>query len=163
MPQQTTTILLAGHDFMNIRPITKNDFDHIISVLDAWWGGPSGERLHPAFFHELGKHALIAEKPAEEQTQLIGFLFGFMNQSHQTGYIHLVGIHPDHRKKSVGKALYTNFIEQCKNQKIYTIKAITHVGNETSIGFHKAMGFSVTEERDYAGKGRPRIVFLKSF
>ena len=57
---------------MIIRGITKQDFDYIVSVFDAWWGGPSTERASPFFFYELGEHALIAEGDGE----VAGFLLG---------------------------------------------------------------------------------------
>ncbi|MEM6963104.1 MAG: GNAT family N-acetyltransferase, partial [Myxococcota bacterium] len=60
---------------MNIRGITKDDFDYVVSVLDRWWGGPSVERAHPVFYYELGAQALIAETDEED---LVGFLLGFI-------------------------------------------------------------------------------------
>jgi hypothetical protein len=37
------------------------------------------------------------------------------------------------------------------------------LGNEGSIAFHKALGWSVTFVEDYAGPARPRVVFNKNF
>ena len=54
---------------MNIRGITKRDYDYIVSVLDIWWGGPSSERASPFFFHELGEH-VIAFAPGKRERQL---------------------------------------------------------------------------------------------
>ncbi len=114
---------------MKIRGITKADFDYIVSVLDRWWGGPSGERAHPVFFYELGDQALIAE----EETEVVGFLLGFVAPTHPpTGYVHLVGIHPDHRRRGVGKELYKQFTERCRAAGVGRLKAITTVGNEGS-------------------------------
>jgi len=143
---------------MEIRGITKADFDQIVSVLDSWWGGPSGERAHPVFFYELGDQALIAE----DEGELVGFLLGFVAPTHPAcGYVHLVGIEPDHRRLGVGKALYEHFIGRCRAVGAERIKAITNVGNEGSIHFHQALGFHVEEAADYAGRGRSRVVFSK--
>jgi ribosomal protein S18 acetylase RimI-like enzyme len=144
---------------MQTRGITKADFDYIVSVLDRWWGGPSGERAHPVFFYELGNDALIAE----EDGQIIGFLLGFITPAAPpVGYVHLVGIHPDQRRHGVGKALYEQFIERCKKAGVERLKAITTVGNEGSVRFHEALGFEAREVPDYAGEGRARIVFTKA-
>lgn len=143
---------------MIIRGITKADFDYIVRVLDRWWGGPSGERAHPVFFYELGEKALIAEEDGE----VVGFLLGFLAPtSPPTAYVHLVGINPDHRRKGVGKELYAQFIERAKRADARRIKAITTVGNEGSVRFHEALGFTADEDADYAGPGRSRVVFTK--
>jgi ribosomal protein S18 acetylase RimI-like enzyme len=143
---------------MQIRGITKNDFDQVVSVLDRWWGGPSREPAHPIFFYELGEHALIAD----ENGEVIGFLLGFVAPTApQVAYVHLVGIHPDYRRRGVGKRLYETFADRARRAGAARIKAITNVGNEGSIEFHRALGFEVAEDADYAGPTRPRIVFTK--
>lgn len=143
---------------MRIRGITKSDFDYIVAVLDRWWGGPSSERAHPIFFYELGKQALIAEADGD----VVGFLLGFVAPtSPPVAYVHLVGIHPDHRRRGVGKVLYEQFIERAKQAGAERIKAITTVGNDGSVRFHEALGFEVSEDPDYAGAGRSRVVFTK--
>lgn len=143
---------------MKIRGITKRDYDYIVSVLDRWWGGPSTERAHPVFFYELGEQALIAEESGE----VVGFLLGFIAPTRPpTGYVHLVGIHPDHRRHGVGKELYKQFTDRCRACGVKRLKAITTVGNESSIRFHQALGFEMREEKEYAGPRRARIVFTK--
>lgn len=143
---------------MKIRGITKGDFDYLVQVLDRWWGGPSGERAHPVFFYELGQEALVAEV----DTEVVGFLLGFIAPTHPpTGYVHLVGIHPDYRRQGVGKQLYEHFADRCRAAGAARLKAITNVGNEGSVRFHEALGFAVKEDSDYAGPDRSRLVFTK--
>jgi GNAT superfamily N-acetyltransferase len=148
---------------MRIRGITKADYDYVVSVLDRWWGGPSRELAHPLFYYELGREALIAEHEGE----VAGFLLGFHARAHEdvdarpVAYIHMVGIHPDHRRRGVGKQLYEVFTDRARTAGAVRLKAITNVGNEGSIEFHRALGFDVVEDPDYAGTGRARIVFTK--
>jgi ribosomal protein S18 acetylase RimI-like enzyme len=152
---------------MQVRRMTKSDFDRIVEVIDHWWGGPIGTFAHPIFFYELGSHALVVERDSE----LIGFLLGFLVPGYEggagkpspapTGYVHLVGIHPDFRRRGVGRRLYENFIEACRAEQCTRIKAITAPGNEGSIRFHVALGWDMQEVEDYAGPGRKRIVFTK--
>jgi GNAT superfamily N-acetyltransferase len=154
---------------MNVRRITKKDFDRIVEVIDHWWGGPLGTFAHPIFFYELGGQALVVEKEGE----MIGFLLGFVvhgsdlpeptgTDAPQTGYVHLVGIHPDYRRQGVGRVLYQRFTEACKAVGCLKMKAITAVGNEISIRFHVAQGWDMVEIDDYAGPDRRRIVFTKA-
>lgn len=143
---------------MQARKITKGDFDQIVEVIDRWWGGPIGTFAHPIFFYELGDNALIVEANG----QLIGFLLGFIHfQPPRTGYVHLVGIHPDHRRQGVGRMLYETFTERCRANGCTRMKAITTTGNDGSIRFHQAVGWEAREIEDYAGPGRRRIVFTK--
>jgi len=144
---------------MITRGITKSDFDTIVAVLDRWFGGPAGQRVQPYFFYEFGEYALIAEEDGE----LVGFLLGFIAEGPpRTGYVHLVGIHPEHRRRAVGKLLYLQFAERAKAAGAARMKAITTVGNEGSVSFHRALGFDVVEDPAYAGEGRARIVFTRA-
>ncbi len=143
---------------MVTRKIVKADFDAIVEVIDHWWGGPISTFAHPIFFHEFGDMALVAE----DEGSMIGFLLGFVAERPvRTGYVHLVGIHPDHRRKGVGRELYTRFTEASATTGCVRMKAITTAGNEGSLRFHLAVGWQALEVDDYAGKGRRRIVFTK--
>jgi GNAT superfamily N-acetyltransferase len=143
---------------METRKITKTDFDEIVQVIDRWWGGPISTFAHPIFFYELGDNALIVE----HEGRLIGFLLGFIVfKTPKTGYVHLVGIHPDYRRQGVGRLLYEKFTERCRGLGCVRMKAITTAGNEGSIRFHQAQGWTAEEVDDYAGPDRKRIVFTR--
>src|SRR3954466_8211039 len=146
---------------MDTRPLAKADYDQIVRVIDRWWGGPTSALAHPIFFYELGRLARVVESDGI----LVGFLFGFMSPVHNgdtsIGYVHLVGIHPDYRRRSVGKLLYASFEDDCRREGARQLKAITTLGNEASVRFHQALGWSVAELEDYAGPGRMRIVFTR--
>jgi GNAT superfamily N-acetyltransferase len=143
---------------MRTRALTKADFDHVVEVIDRWWGGPISTFAHPIFFYELGEQALVAE----EDGVVIGFLLGFIASGpSKTGYVHLVGIHPDHRRKGVGRALYRAFADACSAAACVRLKAITTHANEGSIRFHLALGWTQEEVEDYAGPSRKRLVFTQ--
>lgn len=143
---------------MQTRKITKGDFDQIVEVIDRWWGGPIATLAHPIFFYELGDNALVAE----DDGRFIGFLLGFIHfKEPKTGYVHLVGIHPEYRRRGVGRVLYAEFTERCRSLGCKRMKAISTTGNEGSIRFHEAVGWRADEVEDYAGPGRKRIVFTR--
>jgi GNAT superfamily N-acetyltransferase len=153
---------------MNVRRIAKGDFDRIVEVIDHWWGGPISTFAHPIFFYELGDESLVVEQGSD----MIGFLLGFVapgtsrepqagKEPVRTGYVHLVGIHPDYRRRGVGRLLYDRFIDECRAARCVRMKAITTPGNEGSIRFHVALGWKMQEVDDYAGPGRRRVVFTK--
>lgn len=141
---------------MQTRRITKDDYDQIVEVIDRWWGGPMSTFALPIFFYELGENALIVEQDG----RMVGFLLGFLVfKQPKTGYVHLVGIHPDYRRKGVARLLYQNFTERCRTLGCHQMKAITTPGNEGSLKFHEAMGWRAEEIDDYAGPSRKRVVF----
>ncbi|HKQ71792.1 MAG TPA: GNAT family N-acetyltransferase [Polyangiaceae bacterium] len=147
---------------MLTRPLEKRDYDLIVQVIDRWWGGPTSALAHPIFFYELGEMGRIVE----DDGVMVGFLLGFIARSGQggdVGYVHLVGIHPDHRRRGVGRLLYEAFEEDCRKTGASRMKAITTLGNEGSQVFHQVLGWDMSEVEDYAGPGRPRIVFTKDF
>jgi ribosomal protein S18 acetylase RimI-like enzyme len=143
---------------MRTRGITKEDYDEIVTVMDHWWGGPSGIKPLPIFFYEFGEYALIAE----EGGTMVGFLLGFVTERHpRVGYVHLIGIHPQFRRRGVARSLYEEFARRAEAQGVTRLKAITTMGNEGSVEFHRSLGFQVEEVNDYAGPARGRYVFTR--
>ncbi len=147
-----------GANEITTRPLTKADYDHIVRVIDKWWGGPTSALAHPVYFYELGDLAMVAETDGV----MVGFLLGFIAHRGPTGYVHLVGIHPDYRRMQVGTRLYEGFEKAAARNRCTSLKAITTLGNEGSVRFHEALGWKVEEVPNYAGPGRARIVFTKS-
>jgi ribosomal protein S18 acetylase RimI-like enzyme len=116
------------------------------------------------FFYELGALARVVEDHASrEGPKFVGFLLGFLAEGDRgaVGYVHLVGVHPEYRRKGVARALYTEFTRAAQASSCRRLKAITTVGNEGSLRFHQALGWTATEEEHYAGPGRRRVVFTK--
>jgi len=146
------------------RPITKADFDKIVQVVDHWWEGPIAVLTHPMFFYEFGQFARVVEDVANEG-RIVGFLLGFVlagdGEGKGLGYVHLVGIDPQYRRKGVARALYAEFTALSRDAGAKRLKAITTAGNEGSIRFHEALGFTAIEDADYAGPGRKRVVLTK--
>lgn len=146
---------------METRPLRKSDYDLVVQVIDRWWGGPTSALAHPIFFYELGEMARVVE----DEGVMVGFLFGFVAGQKRpegpVGFVHLVGIHPDYRRRGVGRLLYESFERDCVEKGVRRMKAMTTLGNEGSQAFHQALGWDIAEIQDYAGPGRPRIVFTK--
>lgn len=109
---------------------------------------------------------------AELDNKIIGFLIGFLSQSHtEEAYIHFIGIHPDFRKQGIGSALYRQFFNIAQAQGRFRVTCVTAPVNKNSVAYHLHMGFvaepSETEEGgvpyhlDYDGEGEHRVLFVK--
>ncbi|UCD33538.1 MAG: GNAT family N-acetyltransferase [Desulfobacterales bacterium] len=120
-----------------IRKAEPTDHNRIVSVMKDWWGGRDLTAMLPKLFlihfHDT---ALIAEK----EHDLIGFLIGFLSQSHANeAYIYFVGVHPEYRKRGLAKMLYERFFKICQEHQRTTVRACTSPVNKGSIEFHKKM------------------------
>jgi ribosomal protein S18 acetylase RimI-like enzyme len=81
----------------------ERDYAPVIGVIDDWWGGRHMAAMLPKLFFV---HFHDTSFAVEKQGNVIGFLAGFISQTHpDQAYIHFVGIHPDHRKRGLGRRL----------------------------------------------------------
>ena len=112
--------------------------------------GRPHERSGSPHFYELGDMARIVE----DDGVMVGFLLGFITKSRQggdVGYVHLVGIHPDHRRRGVGRLLYEAFERDCRKAGVVRMKAITTLGNEGSQIFPSGFGVGHGRGRELRG------------
>ncbi|MEX0267990.1 GNAT family N-acetyltransferase [Leptolyngbyaceae cyanobacterium UHCC 1019] len=154
---------------MNIRNVQPIDYQPIISVLDEWWGGRQMSNMLPKlFFIHFCKTSFIAEI----NSQVIGFLIGFVSQTYpEEAYIHFVGIDPDFRKQRIGSTLYNQFFQTTEKLGCVRIRCVTSPTNQDSIAYHLHMGFeaepSATQadgipyHMNYDGAGQHRVCFVK--
>ncbi len=152
-----------------VRNARPSDYSPIISVLDAWWGGRRMSDMLPRlFFTHFCETCFVVEL----DSKIIGFLIGFLSQSHsEEAYIHFVGVHPDFRKQGVGSELSGQFFQVAQEFGRVRIKCVTSSVNKSSIAYHLGIGFeaepSETQEDgvpyhlDYDGVGEHRVLFVK--
>lgn len=152
-----------------IRNACPSDYRSIICVLDAWWGGRRmSDMLPKLFFTHFRETSFIAELNGNP----IGFLIGFLSQSHaEEAYIHFVGIDPDFRKQGIATALYQQFFQTAQALGRVRVRCVTSPVNQGSIAYHLHLGFeaepSETEVEgvpyhlDYDGSGEHRVLFVK--
>jgi ribosomal protein S18 acetylase RimI-like enzyme len=145
---------------MKLRPLTPDDYEPILSVVDEWWGRPIAASLPRLFFDHFHTTSFIA---SAENIPLAGFLVGFLSPSLPTdAYIHFVGVSPEARGAGTGRLLYDAFFALAQADGRTRVTAITSVVNAGSIAFHQAMGFSVSDPRiAYDGPGKDMVKFSR--
>jgi hypothetical protein len=152
---------------MEIQHCSKTDFDQILTdIVDFWGSDRTLSTHHPMFIYEFGNTAFVIK----DKDKVIAYLFGFFSQTDKTGYVHLIGVRQSCQGQGLGKQLYDNFTTLAKKQGCNKLKAITTIGNQTSISFHKKIGMRLIGERNengievvknYSGPGQDRVVFEK--
>ncbi|UOY92289.1 GNAT family N-acetyltransferase [Ectobacillus sp. JY-23] len=145
---------------MKIRSVTGEDYYTVSPLINDWWGGRNMADMLPKLFFE---HFTETSFIAEENGIMVGFLIGFLSQSHpDEAYIHFVGIHPDYRKNGIGSHLYETFFTAVQAHNCRTVRCVTSPVNTGSIAYHTKMGFSIESVRpNYDGPGQDRVLFVK--
>jgi ribosomal protein S18 acetylase RimI-like enzyme len=155
---------------MRLRHVHPGDYDRVLAIIDSWWGGRvMSPRLSHVFFSHFAPTSFVLETDAE----LIGFLLGFLSQTHEDeAYVHFVGVHPAYRRLGLGRRLYERFFVAARTMDRNWVRSITSPANQVSIAFHHRLGFEPLRGDiivdgapvwlDYAGDGGHRIVFRRA-
>ena len=140
-----------------ISPASVADVQRVLADHSRYWGERDLRALHLLpLVHEFGSTCLAARSDGG----ILGYLIGFVTPD-RTGYVHLIATREDARGTGLGRQLYAAFTEAARKQGAVRLKAITTVGNEGSIAFHRGIGFDVRVEAEYNGPGQPRVVFTR--
>jgi ribosomal protein S18 acetylase RimI-like enzyme len=151
------------------RPV-EADHRFLVDRVDEWWGGRKLRHLLPRLWlrHFTGT-SWIAE---DRSGAIVGFLVGFISPDDPAeAYIHMAATSPNHRRAGLGRALYDRFLADARARGACHVTAVTWPGNQVSVGFHRALGFTPDDgpgtQRlygtpaypDYDGDGQDRVVF----
>ena len=141
-----------------ISPTSLADFHQVLADHPRYWGDRDLRHLHLlAMVHEFGSTCLVARDPEG----IRGYLFGFVTPG-GLGYVHLIATRDDSRGSGLGRRLYQAFAEAARADGATRLKAITSVGNQGSIAFHRSLGFDAQITEDYYGPGHgPMVVFQR--
>lgn len=144
---------------MNVGRVTPADYALILEEMSSFWGERDlSYAHHPALVHEFADTSVALR----EHGRLVGYLFGFMVPETGVGYVHLVGVRHEHRRRGLATRLWGEFERLARARCASSLKAITTPGNEMSIGFHTSLGMSAQRVADYAGPGHDRMVFTRT-
>ncbi len=142
---------------------TIDDFVRIVDERREFWGDRDLTALHhPLLVHEFGDTALVirGDGAARDESRVIAYLFGLLTPS-SVGYIHVVAVRDGHRREGLARRLYEHFEEIAGVHGAHALKAITKPVNVRSVAFHRALGFSASENVDYGGPGQTRTLLWK--
>jgi L-amino acid N-acyltransferase YncA len=154
---------------VTIRHAEPDDYDRVITSVDAWWGGRQMAGMLPRlFFTYFRPWSYIA---AYDEA-IVGFLAGFRSQTDPCQvYCHFVGVDPGRRGRGVGEALYQRLFVAAASQGCHEVLAVTAPTNRGSIAFHTRMGFAllpgpcvgseVPFTPAYDGPGEDRVRFRR--
>ncbi len=126
---------------------------YIESSFNAYFEQP----LPEAFFTKL--QDITQDYPAlviqDVNRQIVGF--GFLHAYHPASSLNKTAeisyfIHPDHKRRGLGKKLLDSLIEQSQKHQIQNIIASISSKNEESLFFHQKYGFEVKGQLTAVGR-----------
>ena len=89
---------------LRLRHLQPSDNARVLAVIDEWWDGrPMSARLSHVFFSHFAPTSFVIET----DTELVGFLLGFLSQTREDeAYVRFAGVHPNFRRLGLGRRLY---------------------------------------------------------
>ncbi|MFM9281525.1 GNAT family N-acetyltransferase [Paenibacillus jiagnxiensis] len=80
---------------------------------------------------------------AEEDGELVGTLIGTIDKNH--GCYYRIAIHPDHRRKGIGKALIELMEQRFHQRKVSRIWVAGDEHNQAAMPLYEAMGYGASQ------------------
>ena len=127
-------------DLMKIRNLSEDDIITIIKVTESYEDLLVERSSIYWLFWKFFKDTCLV---ALEENQLIGYLLGFISQTEPIcGYIHMIGVNKNYRRKRIGTTLINYFEEIVASKGAKFIYLTTNLENVGAIEFYKEIGFN---------------------
>jgi ribosomal protein S18 acetylase RimI-like enzyme len=161
----------AGAPGPALRHPTEDDQPRIVALVDEWFSGRRVRHLvGRSWFRHFGSTSWLA---VDDTGQPLGFLLGYRSPDRpDEAVVHLIGVHPNQRRRGIGRYLVATFIADMQTAGARTVNALAWPGEPPSTAFFRAVGFQpdegpgsqnlfgTTAFADYDGAGEDRIVFV---
>jgi len=164
--------LAEANPGLTLRHPTEADQPRVVAVVDDWF---AGRRVRHLVVRAWFRHAASTSWLAEDATgQPIGFAIGYLSQDHpDEAVLHLVAVHPSHRRRGIGRALVESFLADVSAARVTTVTALAWPGEPGAIAFFRSLDFRPDDGPgsqnlygtpawpDYESGGEDRIVFVR--
>jgi ribosomal protein S18 acetylase RimI-like enzyme len=132
----------------------------VADLIEEWWGGrPTAATLPKLFFVHFRETTFVVE----DGDELLGFLSALASQTYlDEVYCQAVAVHPEHRRKGLGRALYERLFEVAREHGRPVVSCVVEPADQGVTAFHRELGFEVVGElADHEGVGKPRVLLRK--
>lgn len=161
----------SPRDLVFRRP-TDDDQVGVVVQIDDWFAGRHVRHLvGRTWFRHTASTSWVVER---SDGLIVGLLLGALSQDRPADAIlHLVAVHPSHRRRGIGRALVDSFVADVTATRVRTVTAVGWPGEPVATAFFAAVGFwpevgpgSVNRYGtpawpDYEAPGEDRVVFVR--
>ncbi|MBS7643589.1 ribosomal protein S18-alanine N-acetyltransferase [Candidatus Bathyarchaeota archaeon] len=150
------TVSLKGN--LVIRTIKTRDMPRIYEIERLSFKEP----YPPAYLDDLASYASDTFLVVEENSQVLGYVIATI-EANYLGHIISIAVHPEHRRKGLGKLLMKNIIDLLARKGVSTIRLEVRRGNVVAQRLYKKFGFNLAYViGGYYSDGEDALVFLKN-
>jgi ribosomal protein S18 acetylase RimI-like enzyme len=144
---------------LDVTRATDDDYNEICrDIVDFWDSDRTLSLHHVIYVHEMVDTSYVIR----EKGRVVAYLFGFVVEAQRLAYASLIGVRKEYRRRGLAYRLYDLFIEYARTRGCTKLRAVTTPSNQASIRFHTELGMTAHEVKDYAGRGKDRVVFEKA-
>jgi ribosomal protein S18 acetylase RimI-like enzyme len=146
---------------MTVREATEDDLGAITRIAEQSWTVDYPDILTRETVEEAVNEWYAADRVAEEfeadQTLLliaerdesvVGFAHATWNDAEREGYILRIYVHPDHRRKDVGRELLEETRTELSEKGVDRINAMVLAENDPGNAFYERFGFDRVDESE---------------
>ncbi len=133
---------------MQIRVMTIDDYDNVHKL----WMSIKGFAIRSVDDSREGVERFIRRNPttsvvAIEDQQVVGAIL--CGHDGRRGCLYHVCVHPDHRRRGIGKAMVVSCMNALKKEKISKVSLIAFTKNDIGNAFWNTIGWTRREDLNY--------------
>lgn len=133
---------------MQIRVMTTEDYE----AVHALWMTIKGFAIRSVDDSREGVERFIRRNPdtsvvAEEDGQIVGAIL--CGHDGRRGCLYHVCVHPDHRRRGIGKSMVVFCMNALKKEKINKVSLIAFTANDVGNAFWRTIGWTRREDLNY--------------
>ena len=133
---------------MQIRLMTIEDYERV----HALWMTIKGFAIRSVDDSKEGVERFLMRNPttsvvAESEGRIIGAIL--CGHDGRRGCLYHVCVHPDHRRRGIGKAMVVFCMNALKKEKINKVSLIAFTANDIGNAFWKTIGWTKREDLNY--------------
>ncbi|KOR76968.1 GNAT family N-acetyltransferase [Paenibacillus solani] len=127
---------------MHVRSFQLSDCNPVTELLQIALSEDCYENTIEPFSRQLAWDSDLI-MVAEENGEIVGALIGTIERNH--GCYYRLAIHPDYRRKGIGKSLISAMEQRFQSRKVSRIMVAGDEHNTAAMPFYEAMGYGASQ------------------
>lgn len=136
---------------VHVRPLASTDLDAVVAIDAAIEGRTRREYIERRLRAAQREPALHAQFGIDGAGRLAGYILarvlaGEFGHSHRVLRLELIGVHTDHRRAGLGRALYRALCEWAQRHGCAEVHTLAHWRDTPMLAWFGALGFELAPE-----------------